>query len=169
MAAGRVVWQFLVFFLGPLLCRLRFGFAGANRAGVGAYLDDAAVGGEAGGACLRFVGAWTMRQRGFSGGGEARIPGTRASPEVEVQTREEVKSAPRAGKQKKMERSPCDPRAKPEPAAEPSSRPKAGLAPGTDVIETNLTARGRCTCVCAGARVSAASFGRRVGAGRVQL
>lgn len=135
-------------FFGPLRSRLRFGWIRrGNRAGVGAYLDDAAVGGEAGGACSRFVGAWTMRQRGFSGGGEARIPGTRASPEVEVQTREEVKSVARAGKQKKMERSPCDPRAKPEPAAEPSSRPKAGLAPGADAIEANLTARGRCTCV----------------------
>ena len=88
-------------FFGPLRAPFEIWIRRGNRACVGAYLDDAAVGNEAGGACSRFVGAWTMRQRGFSGGGEARISGTRASPAVEVQTREEVESVARAGKQKK--------------------------------------------------------------------
>ena len=98
-AGGRVVRQFFGF-SGPLRAPFEIWIRRGNRACVGAYLDDAAVGNEAGGACSRFVGAWTMRQRGFSGGGEARISGTRASPAVEVQTREEVESVARAGKQK---------------------------------------------------------------------
>lgn len=60
---------------------------------------------------------------------------------------------------------PCDPRAKPEPAAEPSLRPKAGAAPGVDAWACTRTARGRCTCVRMRTGTSASSFGRWANAG----
>ena len=66
-----LVWlfSFLVFVRG----RLRIGFADV-RARVGAYLDDAAVRDEAGGACIRVV--WVLKRGQDRFFGEERL-GTR--------------------------------------------------------------------------------------------